>query len=252
MWPASCRWSCQFLLALACRQYLVSFFHMEGCLNDLELPINKIFLWACKLRSVFSWIFFFVRCWNHEAVMFEISTVSHVLTFGAENKQNNVKTLTNSVFFLLFFLFVGLIWFCFKGHSFPCRSGTAFLGFLLISLVLQNFCKMLHRKLNQVWWPVAKHLHCISLQQLFQTSRYFNSTHHEGQRSKVRLWKFTTKPNLKKNIRSLDLKYQISASACPTDLMNIVLSGPSSQEQPDSSSSRSTLCNIQQLIDFFI
>lgn len=122
-------------------------------------------------------------------------------------KQNNVTALTLSIFFLfLFVVLVGPIGFCFKGYSFPCWSGTGFLGSLIFSLALQNLCKMLHRKLNQVRRLAAKHLHCVSLQQLFQTNRYLNSTHpvdSEVTGRSLMVPKYPT-PNL--YIRYLELK----------------------------------------------
>lgn len=92
---------------------------------------------------------------------------------------------TNGVFLLLFVVLCGLI--RFKGDSFFCRLGTALLGSFLISVILQNLCKMLHRKLNQVVRPATEHLHSVSLQKLFQTSGYLNVTHRSG--SEVRPWK---------------------------------------------------------------
>lgn len=121
-------------------------------------------------------------------------------------KHSNVTALTLRVFFFLFVVLVGPIGFCFKGYSFPCWSGTGFLGSLIFSLALQNLCKMLHRKLNQVQWLAAKHLHCVSLQQLSQTNRYLNSTHPIGSEVTGRsliVPKYPT-PNL--YIRYLDLK----------------------------------------------
>lgn len=109
--------------------------------------------------SVYSW-----RCCHHNP-----------FTDLIFPQMENITALTSIIF--LFLLNVGLVWFRFKGDSFPCCSGTRLLSFLFLPLAFKNLCEMLHRKLHQVGRPAAKYFHRVSLQQLFQTSRYLHSTH---------------------------------------------------------------------------
>lgn len=98
---------------------------------------------------------------------------------------------------------------------------------------------MLHRKLNQVWWSVAEHLHRVALQQLLQPHWNLNSTHARSPLEMARSHQHS------------GLRKQLPAGSRGS--MDITECGASSEVQPDSSSSSSCPSTPQQqLIDSFI